>query len=156
MPFYRRTVRSSLGSFVIEASEVGLRRVIFPPTSAHFSNTPATNSHLDAAVDQLTRYFLKKDYNFQTLVFDFSEMADFRKKILKTLLRLPRKKISYAHLAQMAGHPRSARAVGTAMNQNPFPILIPCHFVIHADGKLGRYAFGASWKKCLVEHEETL
>ena len=47
--------------------------------------------------------------------------------------------VSYGQLASLAGYPRAARAVGTVMSQNRFPILIPCHRVLASGGKLGGY-----------------
>ncbi len=53
----------------------------------------------------------------------------------------------------MAGFPRAARAVGTAMANNPIPVVVPCHRVIRADGSLGSYGDDPSWKPKLLEHE---
>ncbi len=61
--------------------------------------------------------------------------------------------LSYESLALRAGVPRGARFVGTAMAKNSFPILIPCHRVIRADGSAGRYSGGDGIKRFLLEHE---
>ncbi len=63
--------------------------------------------------------------------------------------------VGYGELAAMAGHPRAARAVGSAMACNPIPIVIPCHRVIRADGILGRYGSDPSWKPRLLDLERT-
>ena len=47
--------------------------------------------------------------------------------------------VSYGELAEMAGRPRAARAVGTAMASNPLPFVIPCHRVIASGGRIGGY-----------------
>ncbi|MEX1220308.1 MAG: methylated-DNA--[protein]-cysteine S-methyltransferase [Solirubrobacterales bacterium] len=60
---------------------------------------------------------------------------------------------SYSELAQMAGHPGAARAVGTACARNPVSLLIPCHRVIRADGSTGNYAWGNERKVSLLNAE---
>lgn len=58
---------------------------------------------------------------------------------------VPGKTISYGDLAQLAGSPNAFRAVGTALAQNPIPLIIPCHRIIRSDGKIGNFtAFGRS------------
>jgi methylated-DNA-[protein]-cysteine S-methyltransferase len=67
--------------------------------------------------------------------------APFVRRVLETLRRDVGwgEVVSYGELAQMAGRPGAARAVGTAMARNPVPFVIPCHRVIAARGKLGGY-----------------
>jgi len=60
------------------------------------------------------------------------EWSPFQKKVIEALLKVePGKTISYADLAVSAGYPGAARAVGSVMSKNRFPILIPCHRVIY-------------------------
>ncbi|XP_042565528.1 methylated-DNA--protein-cysteine methyltransferase [Clupea harengus] len=63
--------------------------------------------------------------------------------------------VSYARLAQLAGRPRAARAVGGAMRKNPVPLLIPCHRVCLSSGGAGHYmgGHGDQLKLWLLEHE---
>ncbi len=61
---------------------------------------------------------------------------------------------SYGQIADAIGEPRAARAVGLANNQNPLPIVVPCHRVIGADGKLVGYAGGVARKKYLLDLEK--
>jgi len=60
---------------------------------------------------------------------------------------------SYGQLAKELGRPGSARAVGAALGQNPFPLLIPCHRVVAANGSLTGFAGGLAWKGALLAHE---
>jgi methylated-DNA-[protein]-cysteine S-methyltransferase len=62
--------------------------------------------------------------------------------------------ISYAQLAQRAGHPGSARAVGAATGRNPLAIVVPCHRIIGTDGSLTGYASGLERKRALLEMEQ--
>lgn len=60
---------------------------------------------------------------------------------------------TYGEMAQIVGG--SARAVGTACGRNPIPIIIPCHRVVAANGRLGGYSGGAGneTKRTLIAHE---
>jgi len=60
---------------------------------------------------------------------------------------------TYKQLAEQAGHPAAARAVGNVMHNNPYPILIPCHRVVGSDEELHGYAGGLEIKQWLLEHE---
>ena len=64
------------------------------------------------------------------------------------------KTVSYLELARLAGSPRAARAVGTAMATNPHSILIPCHRVIRTSGGRGQYGGGLYAKNWLIRHEQ--
>lgn len=59
---------------------------------------------------------------------------------------------SYADIAHALGS-KAYRAVGSAMNKNPDPIIVPCHRVVNANGRLGDYAFGGERKAGLLERE---
>jgi len=88
--------------------------------------------------------------------FALEHLTPFRRQVLLTLHdRVPRgHTVSYAQLAMMAGSPRAVRAVGSAMHVNPFPIAIPCHRVIAADGSLGGFGPGLLWKRWLLSLEK--
>ena len=78
--------------------------------------------------------------------------------MLKTLMKVPQHRtvISYSELARRSGAPRAARAVGSALNRNPIPILIPCHRVVRKDRVLGGYGAGIRWKKMLLNLDKKL
>jgi methylated-DNA-[protein]-cysteine S-methyltransferase len=63
------------------------------------------------------------------------------------------KTLSYGRLAEKVGRPRAARAVGGAMNQNPIPLVTPCHRVVGADGSLVGFGSGIDNKRRLLEFE---
>jgi O-6-methylguanine DNA methyltransferase len=83
---------------------------------------------------------------------DFGPASEFRRRVLTLCRRIPcGRTMSYAELAARAGSPRAARAVGNCMATNPIPLLIPCHRVICADGRIGVYSApgGAATKQRL-------
>ncbi len=77
----------------------------------------------------------------------------FQQACYDLLKQIPTGKVTtYADIAHALGA-KAYRAVGTAMNKNPNPIIVPCHRVVNADGRLGNYAFGCERKQQLLESE---
>jgi O-6-methylguanine DNA methyltransferase len=92
----------------------------------------------------------------EEIELDGGDMSPFAMKTVRALLTVPAgSTVSYGELAEAAGFPRAARAVGSVMANNPIPIVIPCHRVIRSDGSLGRYGTDPSWKERLLEHERS-
>ncbi len=86
---------------------------------------------------------------------DLAAHTIFEKKVYRALRKVPTGKvISYGELAERAGYPGAARAVGSAMRKNRLPIVIPCHRVIPATGGIGEYSAGKQWKRWLLEYEK--
>ena len=78
----------------------------------------------------------------------------FQREVWAALREIPGgTTISYGQLATRLGDPGASRAVGAANGANPIPIIVPCHRVIGADGKLTGYGGGLPRKKWLLEHE---
>ena len=71
-------------------------------------------------------------------------MKDFREKVFEAVAMIPEGMVAtYAQVAELAGRPGAARAVGNAIHTNTDPVRTPCHRVVHPDGTLGSgYAFG--------------
>jgi methylated-DNA-[protein]-cysteine S-methyltransferase len=89
---------------------------------------------------RLERYCIGERLDFDDVALDFPAGTDFQQRVLKVTRRIPYgKTISYGVLAEKAGYPRAARAVGTVMSSNRFPIVVPCHRVVASGGKTGGY-----------------
>jgi len=85
---------------------------------------------------------------------NLKKLTVFQTEVLKQVYRIPRGKVAaYSGIAARTGHPRAARAVGTVMANNPFPLIIPCHRVIWADRKVGQFGGGTQMKRELLERE---
>ena len=96
---------------------------------------------------KLLKNILKKIDNLLNL-------TTFEKKVYKALLFIPEGEVkSYEWLAKKIGNPKAARAVGNALNKNPFPGIIPCHRIIRKDGSIGGFAKGTALKKKLLARE---
>jgi methylated-DNA-[protein]-cysteine S-methyltransferase len=105
---------------------------------------------------QLDEYFAGKRRGFDLSV-DLRLTRDFGRTVLEELGRVPFGEVTtYGALAAKAGKPRAARAVGTIMNRNPIPIVLPCHRVVGANGSLVGYAGGLERKQALLRLEGAL
>jgi methylated-DNA-[protein]-cysteine S-methyltransferase len=89
---------------------------------------------------RLERYCLGERDEFDDILLDLAEGTKFQKRVLEITRRIKYgKTMSYGQLAAKAGYPRAARAVGTVMSSNRFPIVVPCHRVVASGGKTGGY-----------------
>lgn len=74
--------------------------------------------------------------------------------VYKILLTIPTGRVStYGDIARALGNPLASRRIGRILNKNPNPVVVPCHRVVKADGKIGGYALGIDKKKKLLENE---
>ena len=111
---------------------------------------------IDPARRQPDEYFAGKRRSFD-LPVDLRLARDFGRTVLQELARVPYGELTtYGTLAARAGHPRAARAVGTVMNRNPLPIVLPCHRVVGSTGALVGYGGGLERKRALLELEGAL
>ncbi|NTW76585.1 MAG: MGMT family protein [Syntrophaceae bacterium] len=98
-------------------------------------------------------------YAGSEVIFDYSllnlaKLTEFSAKVLKQTSKIPRGEVTtYSGLAAKIGSPAAARAVGTALANNPFPLVIPCHRIVRADGSLGGFGGGIKMKKELLDKE---
>ena len=88
------------------------------------------------------------------LELDLRGLSEFERAVLLKAREIPRGEIRpYGWIAREIGRPGAVRAVGSALNKNPIPLLIPCHRVVKSDGQIGEYAFGPSMKRALLASE---
>jgi methylated-DNA-[protein]-cysteine S-methyltransferase len=105
-----------------------------------------------SAAEQLTQYFDGSRRRFELPLA--AAGTPFQRKVWAELLTIPHgETVSYGALAARVGNPSASRAVGMANARNPLPILIPCHRVIGADGRLTGYGGGVDRKAWLLAHE---
>lgn len=88
------------------------------------------------------------------LPIDWGSIPEFQRMVLKAAAAIPYgKTTTYGSLAAEIGRPGAGRAVGGALSRNPWPILIPCHRVIGASGKLTGFGKGLAAKETLLRFE---
>lgn len=84
-------------------------------------------------------------------------VSGFQKKVYKAVSQIPLGQVrSYSWVAKKIGRPKAVRAVGTALKNNPFAPIVPCHRVVKNDGSLGGYIRGLKKKKDLLELEKKI
>ena len=102
--------------------------------------------------EQLEQYFAGERTTFDIPMH--LEGTAFQRTVWHELTQIPYgETISYGELAKRIGRPDRARAVGTANGQNPIAVIVPCHRVIGANGKLVGYGGGLDNKRRLLELE---
>ncbi len=101
---------------------------------------------------ELDEYFKGKRKIFS--VAFHQKGTPFQEKVWNELMHIPYgKMVSYAHISESIKNKNAVRAVGTANGSNHLPIIVPCHRVIGANGKLTGYGGGIWRKQWLIEHE---
>lgn len=147
-------IETPLGYMRIDEYEGALTGICLPASETN--EVKPETPLLQQACNQMREYFSGKRRQFE-LPYRIAGRSAFQCCVLETLRRQVSfgSTTSYGLLAELAGFPRAARAVGTAMNKNPLCILIPCHRVLPADGSLGFYgaAAGAESKAWLLALE---
>jgi methylated-DNA-[protein]-cysteine S-methyltransferase len=105
-------------------------------------------------VHTLQRYFKGARVRFEDVELDLGGLTTFQREVADTLRRVPwGEVVSYGELARLAGYPNAQRAAGTFCAHNRFPLILPCHRVVAANG-LGSYgSLGAAYKQRLLELE---
>ncbi|WP_407521108.1 methylated-DNA--[protein]-cysteine S-methyltransferase [Lacibacter sp. MH-610] len=143
--------QSPLGIILLKANKEAITIVSFQdaePASIVYSNS----SLLQNAVQQLDEYFRGTRRHFELPLAPAG--TDFQQSVWKELVQLSfGTTITYLQLAKRLGNVKSIRAAASANGKNPLAIIIPCHRVIGADGKLTGYAGGLHRKQWLLEHE---
>jgi len=153
---------SPVGPLLVAATGQGLARISYDPDPdaledqlAHVFG--ARLLRVPCAVDpvrrQLDEYFEGERRDFE-LPIDLRVASDFSRMVLEELAHVPYGELTtYGALAAQAGRPRAARAVGTIMNRNPIPIVLPCHRVVGSTGSLVGYGGGLERKQQLLTLE---
>jgi methylated-DNA-[protein]-cysteine S-methyltransferase len=145
---------SPLGDLLVVTSESGVVRLSVAPDPSEV--VLDCEPGRDAAVAaQLHEYFAATRKKLSVPV-DLDGVDGLRRDVFETLRReVPwGETVSYGELADMVGAPGAARAVGTAMANNPVQVLVPCHRVIAAGGRIGGYGrSGVAMKRALLAIE---
>lgn len=150
-------VDSPVGELFVAATDRGLARISYWPEGmedalARTFGPRVLRSPLDDVRRELDEYFEGKRREFD-LPLDL-RVAPFHADVLHELARVPYGHTeTYGRLAAKVGRPKAARAVGTVMNRNPIPIVLPCHRIVGANGALTGYAGGLDVKRALLELE---
>jgi methylated-DNA-[protein]-cysteine S-methyltransferase len=141
-----------VGTLTLVAGALGLRAVLFADEAPPAGAVDGAHPLLVTAERQLREYFAGERRAFE-LPLDLVG-TPFQRRCWLALPSIPYgTTVSYGEQARRLGHPSAARAVGAANARNPISIVLPCHRVVGADGKLTGYGGGLDAKRMLLEHE---
>jgi len=175
-PAPRRSDESAVCHFVLVASRFGtvgivwqgartprVLRVLLPGGRRAIRTAitrlfPASTSRTCPAIARLAegirRLLRGEPADFDPALLALDRCSRFQRRVLLAERRIPRGRVStYAAIARRLGAPGAARAVGQALANNPFPLLIPCHRAIRSDGTLGGFQGGIRMKRTLLAME---
>ena len=149
-------LKSPVGELVIAADREALRFVLFQTGKMAAPAQPEWEEKNSGIVKetacQLDAYFERKLRNFDLPLGP--QGTEFQERVWRELVNIGYgATISYGALASRIGNPAASRAVGLANGRNPIPIIIPCHRVIGASGKLTGYGGGLPVKRHLLAIE---
>lgn len=112
---------------------------------------------VDMVADRIVAFLDGNDIRFTLDIVHLDMCSAFQQSVLRAEHAIPRGSVStYQRIAKHLGSTQGARAVGTALARNPFPILVPCHRAIRSDGTLGGFQGGIEMKRALLEMEGVL
>jgi methylated-DNA-[protein]-cysteine S-methyltransferase len=152
-----KIIPSPVGRLRLVASDEGLVAILWDddrPLPVHLADVVENPAHptLLCAEKELDEYFSRKRTVF-SVALDMRGTY-FQKQVWEALLAIPFGETrSYGQIANQLGNPKATRAVGAANGQNSIPIIVPCHRVIGANGKLTGFGGGLEIKDQLLSLE---
>jgi methylated-DNA-[protein]-cysteine S-methyltransferase len=162
--------KTKWGFFGLLADEKGLLK-----TSLPMPNIESVKKHLLVGTSNKANKVENLYHNLEKAVIDYcngsyvdfqalkitlneDKLTAFSRRVLKACQKIKIGEVAtYGQLAMMAGYPGAARAVGSVMAKNQWPLIIGCHRIIKSDGSIGNFSFGRSkTKKLMIEHEQKI
>ncbi len=148
----RLRIRSPVGVLCVEAGDQGVFGLSFSDRGPSRAGVSArARAHLEAAEEALATYFAGQPPRLPVLDLRGSP---FQLAVWRALREIPWGDVrTYGEIAAVLGRAGGARAVGAANGRNPVAILVPCHRVVQAGGRLGGFSAGIEVKRWLLAHE---
>jgi len=142
--------KTKTGYFAVLGTENALLKTILPvknPKKAEFlilkdhPNAKFDKNYKKSIQNRIKAYFKGTYTDFTDIHVNLSALPPFTRKILQKCRKIKfSQTASYKKLAQMAGNPNAAQAVGNVLAKNPIPLIIPCHRIIKSDGRPGGFS----------------
>ncbi len=152
-------IKTASGVFLAHYSEAGLAALDFPKSHSTRIITPKVTAAIRAWYTTTTRAVkavVAGKAATELPPLDLSSGTSFQQRVWEELLWIPAGETrSYSEIAKAISKPKAVRAVGGACGTNPVPLLIPCHRVLAANGKIGGFSGGLEWKRRLLTTEGT-
>ena len=158
VPVWYTLLETTFGALCIAGTVQGLTHVEFQDGERPVRPEPDWQEDqgiLDEARKQLQEYFERRRQRFTLPVAPGG--TPFQHRVWRELRQIPwGTTTTYREIAERIGQPAAVRAVGHANGRNPVAIVIPCHRVVGANGRLTGYAGGIAVKRRLLQHEGAL
>lgn len=133
------TFATPLGLCAIAWNDIGLTRFLLPDPERHAGGSETTPpAWVQQIIDRVLRHLSGEPQDFVDVQYDFSRVPEFVQAVLRVTLDVKAGfTASYGDIAVALGQPMGvARAIGSALGSNPWPLLIPCHRIVAASGKM--------------------
>lgn len=153
---------TALGACALRHGGAGVTAVLMPGTDTRTPSSeqsPAESKppvEIARAAEAIERLLDGEPVDLRFIALDTARLSDFACDVYAAAREIPAgSTTSYGELARAAGHPGAAREVGAALARNPFPIVVPCHRVLAADGTLHGFSApgGLATKRRMLEIE---
>ena len=148
MDIIHTTFKTSFGWCGLIKGKKGLKRILLPEKrkkevilkiKVFCPVSVCSKDGFEKEIKDISAYFRGENEKFSFLL-DFSGSTNFQRMVWSETAKIPYSESrSYKYIAQKIGNRNSSRAVGTALGKNLFPLAIPCHRVLRADGKMGGF-----------------
>lgn len=148
------------GKMMVASTPIGICSMTFATNEIHaleelqqlFPLAKYANQQDEHQINVL--HFFKQNLSELHTVKLHLKGTPFQLKVWEALLKIPRGAVaSYGTIAESIGHKKAARAVGSAIGDNPIALLIPCHRVIQSSGNFGQYHWGSVRKAAILGWE---
>jgi methylated-DNA-[protein]-cysteine S-methyltransferase len=149
MDIIHTTFITSFGWCGLIKGEKGLKRIFLPEKNkqelmakikAFYPLSVSSKDEFEKEIKGISAYFRGDNKKF-SFFLDFSGFTNFQRMVWSETAKIPyAQNRTYCIIAEKIGKKNSARAVGNALGENPFPLVIPCHRVLRADGNMGGFS----------------
>jgi methylated-DNA-[protein]-cysteine S-methyltransferase len=147
-----------VGLFLPEADAQALRRRVLRREPAAQEARPLPG--IDLAIRDIVRLLSGEPVDLSRIALDMDGLPEFERRVYELARTVPPGSVvTYGEIAVRLGDPGASRAVGQALGRNPFPIVVPCHRVMAADGKPGGFSarggVATKLRMLTIEHART-
>ena len=134
----RATFTTAIGVCAVSWGEAGLTGFELPVAAGRGDDCAQPPAAIAALVARVQRHLAGELQDFADVRYDFRAVAEFPREVYHATLAVKAGQTSsYGDIAAQLGYaPGLSRAVGTALGANPWPLLVPCHRIVSADGKM--------------------
>jgi len=159
---------TSLGTIGIAWRGDAITRLLLPQKDvaamarkleAFGANPTEPSPFVSSIIDMVRRYANGEPIEFSNVEVSAGDVGDMRAAIYAVLRTVPHgQTLTYGDLAKLAGYPGMAREIGEAMGKNPVPLIVPCHRVVAAGGRIGGFSApgGSATKEKMLRLEGAL